>query len=89
MTSVGAHQAKTHLSRLLDRVERGETLTITRQGRPVAHLVPGESDDRVPATEGAESLRALRRRVERTRIEELIATIHEGHRPAFLAVAYP
>jgi len=36
----GAFDAKTHLSRLLDRVERGETITITRHGVPVARLVP-------------------------------------------------
>lgn len=38
--SVGAYEAKTHLAALLDRVERGESLTITRNGRPVARLVP-------------------------------------------------
>ncbi|HLJ05195.1 MAG TPA: type II toxin-antitoxin system prevent-host-death family antitoxin, partial [Acetobacteraceae bacterium] len=34
--SVGAYEAKTHLSELLDRVERGEQIVITRHGRPVA-----------------------------------------------------
>jgi prevent-host-death family protein len=37
---VGAYEAKTHLSDLLDRVEHGEELVITRRGRPVARLVP-------------------------------------------------
>jgi prevent-host-death family protein len=36
---VGAYEAKTHLPQLLDRVERGETITITRHGKPVAKLV--------------------------------------------------
>jgi prevent-host-death family protein len=36
---VGAFEAKTKLSELLDRVEAGETITITRRGRPVAQLV--------------------------------------------------
>lgn len=40
MDEVGAYEAKTHLSDLLDRVERGERITITRHGKPVAHLVP-------------------------------------------------
>lgn len=40
MTSVGAYDAKTHLPRLLDQVERGETITITKHGREVARLVP-------------------------------------------------
>ena len=34
MKTVGAFQAKTQLSRLLDEVERGETVTITRHGAP-------------------------------------------------------
>ena len=46
MQSIGAYEAKTHLPRLLDRVVRGESLTITRHGRPVARLVPVENDDR-------------------------------------------
>ena len=37
---IGAYAAKTHLSDLLDRVERGEELVITRRGRPVARLLP-------------------------------------------------
>lgn len=37
---MGAYEAKTHLSRLLDEVERGESYAITKHGRPVALLVP-------------------------------------------------
>lgn len=40
MTTVGAYEAKTHLPRLLDRVEAGETIIITKHGREVARLVP-------------------------------------------------
>jgi len=40
MSTVGAFEAKTHLSRLLDKVEAGEEVTITRHGEPVAKLVP-------------------------------------------------
>lgn len=38
--TVGAFEAKTHLSELLTRVEAGEQVTITKHGRPVARLVP-------------------------------------------------
>ena len=38
--TVGAFEAKTHLSELLARVEAGEQVTITKHGRPVARLVP-------------------------------------------------
>jgi prevent-host-death family protein len=37
---VNMHEAKTHLSRLVERVERGEEILIARGGRPVARLVP-------------------------------------------------
>jgi prevent-host-death family protein len=40
MESVGAYEAKTHLPQLLDRVARGEEIQITRNGRPIARLVP-------------------------------------------------
>lgn len=42
MTTVNVHQAKTHLSALLDRVAAGEAITIAKAGRPVARLVPLE-----------------------------------------------
>ncbi|HEY9555694.1 MAG TPA: type II toxin-antitoxin system prevent-host-death family antitoxin [Acidimicrobiales bacterium] len=37
---VGVHEAKTHLSRLLDRVIAGEEIVIDRRGEPVARLLP-------------------------------------------------
>jgi prevent-host-death family protein len=41
--SVGVHEAKTHLSRLLEDVAAGEEVTITRRGEPVARLVAPEA----------------------------------------------
>ncbi len=38
--SVGSYEAKTHLPALLDRAAKGESITITRHGKPVAQLVP-------------------------------------------------
>jgi prevent-host-death family protein len=38
--TVGAFEAKTHLSELLAKVEEGEEITITKHGRPVARLIP-------------------------------------------------
>jgi len=40
VTEVNVHEAKTHLSRLLARVEAGEEILISRAGQPVARLVP-------------------------------------------------
>lgn len=37
---VNVHEAETHLSRLLERVEAGEEIVIGRAGRPIARLIP-------------------------------------------------
>ena len=49
--TVNMHEAKTHLSRLVEEVERGEDVIISRAGRPVARLVRVET--RGPRTPGA------------------------------------
>jgi prevent-host-death family protein len=58
METVGSYEAKTHLPRLLERVEQGETITITRHGKPVARLVPATS--RAPRPDIAEVIEAMR-----------------------------
>ena len=60
MRTVGAYEAKTHLSKLLEEVAAGESITITKHGQAVAKLVP---PDRVHADPAAviEELRAFRR----------------------------
>ena len=80
MRSIGAYEVKTHLPRLLDRVAQGESLTITRHGRPVARLVPVENEARDRARLAARRILERRSRFERSPISELIDTIHEGHR---------
>ena len=80
MQSIGAYEAKTHLPRLLDRVARGESLTITRHGQPVARLVPVENEARDRARQAARRILERRARLNRTSISELIDTVHEGHR---------
>ncbi len=42
MRQLGAFEVKTHLSQILDDVQRGETILITKRGEPVARLVPNE-----------------------------------------------
>ena len=44
--TVGAYEAKTHLSELLEKVEAGEEITITKHGAPVAKLVPVKKEVR-------------------------------------------
>lgn len=52
MRAVNIHEAKTHLSRLIERVGRGEEITLAKAGRPVAKLVPlaPRVDRRSPGT---------------------------------------
>lgn len=62
---VGAFEAKTHLAELLDKVQRGDRVVITRRGVPVAVLVPpGEIEGRQVA-EVISRIRTLRERARR------------------------
>jgi prevent-host-death family protein len=60
MKQVGVYEAKTSLPKLLNDVERGESVIITRHGRPVARLVPIDSTRRSPAAAAA-AIREFRR----------------------------
>jgi prevent-host-death family protein len=44
MRQVNVHAAKTHLSRLLEEVEAGETVILARAGKPIAKIVPFEAE---------------------------------------------
>ena len=64
METVGTVDAKTHLSELLDKVGKGETITITRHGIPAAMLVPvGEARKKLTHKEIVEGMRVLRKRI--------------------------
>jgi prevent-host-death family protein len=80
MASVGAFEAKTHLSELLDRVARGERIIITRHGVPAAILVPvDEKEYPLSHKEIVEGMRGLRKRVKPSKlsVREMVA---EGRR---------
>ncbi len=49
MRTAGSFYVKTHLSALLEEVEHGETVEITRRGKPIARIVPIESHDEARA----------------------------------------
>ena len=68
MINIPLAQAKNQLSELIGRVERGETVAITRRGKPVAQLVVSASSDaptlqREQVQQAFEGLRQLRRGV--------------------------
>ena len=80
MREVQASDAKTHLPQLLDEVERGETLIITRHGRPIARLTPETDRRREDTDQAIAAIKALRRRTGKVTVEDLLSARHEGHR---------
>jgi prevent-host-death family protein len=79
MNSVGAFEAKTHLSTLLERVAKGETIQITKKGQPVALLVPPGTGGRADLRKVADEIREIRKgnRLGRVTLRKLI---NEGRR---------
>lgn len=74
MKTVGAYEAKTHLPRLLERVAKGERITITRHGVPVAMLQPADPAKGISVHEVIEQLRQFRRghRLEELSVRDMI-----------------
>jgi len=62
MTTIGAYEAKTHFSQLIERVARGERITITRHNTPVAMLQPVAPQPAASPEEVITQLKAFRRR---------------------------
>jgi prevent-host-death family protein len=58
---IGAYEAKTHLPALLERVARGEQITITKHGKPVAKLVPVGKTDLERRREVIDRLKSFRK----------------------------
>ncbi|MEF3367483.1 type II toxin-antitoxin system prevent-host-death family antitoxin [Methylocystis sp. 9N] len=72
---IGAFEAKNTLGSLLDRVEKGEEIVITRRGKPVARLAPIRSErDIQSARKAMEELRELSKgnRLDGLKIKDLI-----------------
>ncbi len=80
MREIQASEAKTHLPRLLDDVERGETVIITRHGRAIARIVPEGDRQQAQIDDAMEAIRNLRRRTGRIEVDELLSARDEGRR---------
>ena len=74
MTRIGAYEAKTHLPRLLERIAKGERITITKHGVPVAILAPPAAARPRPVAETIAALRQFRsgRRLDQLKIRDMI-----------------
>jgi|LSQX01.1.fsa_nt_gb prevent-host-death family protein len=72
--NIGAYEAKTHLSTLLDRVAKGERFVITKHGVPVAVLQPPDPASTIDAKQAIAKLRRFR---QDQRAKGLLATREE------------
>ena len=89
MPEIGAYEAKTHLSKLLERIQKGERFTITRHGRPVAELVPVTRKDPETIRQTIKSIHSYRETLRKRGVntqrllkknETLRDLAHQGHR---------
>ncbi|HMK78216.1 MAG TPA: type II toxin-antitoxin system prevent-host-death family antitoxin [Xanthobacteraceae bacterium] len=80
MKEVQASVAKAQLAELLDEVERGATITITRHGKRIARLVPEGQRDREEIRRAIAKIKALRQHVEPATVEEILQWRDEGRR---------
>jgi len=80
MRTIPASEAKTHFSRLLDAVEQGETIAITRHGQIIATVVPRGSASPAVLDEARQWFRGLRKRAGKTSLHEIQSAIREGRK---------
>ena len=80
MREIQASEAKAHLSELLDDVERGERLIITRHGRPIARIVPGADRRQEQIEQAITNIKELRKRTGRVTFEDLRSARDEGRK---------
>lgn len=77
---IQASDAKTHLPQILDAVERGETVRITRHGRPIARIVPEIDRRQAEVDKAIANIRALRTRTGKITRDEILAFRDEGRK---------
>jgi prevent-host-death family protein len=80
MREIQASEAKTHLPQLLDDVERGETLIVTRHGRRIARIVPEVDRRQEEIDKALAGIRELRKRTGRITLRELLSARDEGRK---------
>jgi prevent-host-death family protein len=78
MKRIQASEAKAKFSELLDEVEHGETIAITRHGKVIAHIAPNEDAKRQRTREAIKGIMELRKHTKPVTVEEIIAWKNEG-----------
>jgi prevent-host-death family protein len=80
MRQVRSSYAKAKFAELLDDVERGETVVITRHGRAIARLGPEIEDRKTRVANVLKELEKFRKTMPRLTVEEILSSRHEGHK---------
>jgi prevent-host-death family protein len=80
MRKIQASEAKTRLLQLLDDVEHGETVVITRHGRAIARLSPETDRRQAEIDEAVAAIKVLRKRTGKITVKQLLSARHEGHK---------
>ncbi len=80
MTNVSASLAKSNFAAVLDRVEQGETLVITRHGKPVAEIRPSQGEKKSEREQLRDAFQAFRERAKKVSVEEILALRDAGRK---------
>ncbi|BBK42473.1 antitoxin [Allostella vacuolata] len=80
MREIQSSEAKAHLAQLLDDVERGETIIVTRHGRAIARIIPESDCRREDVRRAMAELQELRKTMPALTLEEIRSARHEGHK---------
>ena len=80
MKTIQASEAKAKFLRILEDVERGESVVITRHGKPVARLSPQPEVDRERVERAMAEIREIRKRTKPVSLEEILSARDEGRR---------
>jgi prevent-host-death family protein len=78
MQTIQASEAKTKFLRILDDVERGASVIVTRHGKPVARIVPEAAVDRERVERAVQSILEIRKRTKPVSIKEILSMRDEG-----------
>ena len=80
MKEIQSSIAKARFAELLDDVESGETIVITRHGKPIAHILPVDDRQRLQAKQALQDIKAMRQQAGRVSTEEILTWRDEGRR---------
>jgi len=78
MQTIQASEAKTHFLRILDDVEQGKSVIVTRHGKPVARIIPEAPIDTERVKRAIAAMHEIRKRTKHVSLEEILSARDEG-----------